>query len=75
MRSVRLLVLTWAAGSVTMGTVAAIFLSFPAGTVIAPWSLPSLPDIAVVQPLAGLPFAARLAAAALVAACSSPWRR
>lgn len=51
-----------------MGTVAALFLRFPVGSVTAPWSFPPLPDSNVIQPLAGLPFAALLAVLGLVVA-------
>lgn len=63
--------LTWAVGSVTMGTVAAIFLSVPVLSPYQPYPLypgghqPFLPDTSLIKPMAGLPFAARAAVLAL----------
>lgn len=61
----RQLTLTWVVGSVTMGTVSAIFLSAPVPNPYQGSLLPLLPDTSLIKPLAALPLAARVAVLAL----------
>jgi hypothetical protein len=75
--AVRQLAFAWAIGSVLMGTVAVLFLAFPARAYVFPpggslrFSLPLPPDAVrgdLVVPLVGLPLLARLAVLLLGAA-------
>jgi hypothetical protein len=60
----RQLVLAWVIGSVTMGTVAALFLSFP--PLAQPLTSLVSPGTSQIEPLAALPLPARVAVLALV---------
>jgi len=60
--------LSWIVGSVTMGTVAAIFLSVPVTSTYEGGLPPAQPGTSLVKPLAALPLAARVAVLALVVA-------